>query len=955
MPPQPDPQPLVGRSSELADLVDRATGGTSSVVLLGGDAGVGKTRLLTELCARAADEGVRVLVGHCLDLGESGSPYLPVREMFDRLQLEEPQTATELAVAYPPLGPLFPSGPAAEDVSLGDFFEAVHDAFAHLGEARSLLVVVEDAHWADRSTRDLLTFLLSRQVDQPVTIVVSYRADDLHRRHPLRKHLAEWSRLPRVTRVVLPPLVDAEMRGLVTGLRPQLGAAVDAIVARADGNPFFAEELLAAHELGEPGLPEDLADLLLIRVDALDDDARAVVRAASVAARNVTHDVLGPVTGLSAGAVDSGLRAALDAHVLTPAGGGYHFRHALLGEAVYDDLLPGECVRLHSRFVEILREAELPGAAAALAHHARAAGQREVAVEAAIHAGDEALSGAGPADAAAHFQDALTLLAEGVEALSGTCSTFEVTLRAARALVLATDPHRALELLHAIDVDGLDDEQYGRLAHRIADAQQVTDLPESLVAMLDGALSRQGPVSELRARLLAKLARAYLDDDEFDRAAEVADEAGHLARELDLPEVTADAMTTLARLDGVAGHRDKSLHRLAEVITAAQAAGDVEAELRGRHQRHRVMERLDDHVGAREEAVAAVERAAEIDAATTPFAVDTRSMAAHYAVVTGEWELADRLLDLSGLRLPESSFTAVMRAVGMQLAAARGQDEQVLAGVTALRPMLNREMMVGVQGVAAGVDVLGRQGDVEAMLALHDELVQTIRQVWNLRTFDARIRLAAIAIGHLATARIAGGEPSDRVTDLADAAEKVATTRRDESVLGLESRAWLARARAERARHEWGGEGAPVAELLDLSQAVVDLMVQARFPYHEAWARVRLAEVLAASGAQADAREQVSLARAIGTRLGASPILDAVGRRGTPPAALARPGEVALTPREREVLTLVARGLTNGEIARDLFISTKTASVHVSNILAKLGVSTRTEAAARATANGLLD
>lgn len=965
-------RPLVGRMSELEDLVGRATGGTSSVVLLGGDAGVGKTRLLTELTTTAHDSGVRVLLGRCLDLGESGSPYLPLSEMFDRLQTQEPEIVHELAQARPPLGAVLPAGLGSDQVDPGAFFEAVHDALTHLGETQPLLVVVEDAHWADRSTRELLTFLLSRQIPESVTIVISYRADDLHRRHPLRRHLAEWSRLPAVSRLALAPLGDTDMRGLLAGLRPELGAAADTIVARADGNPFFAEELLAAHDLGDGGLPEDLADLLLLRVDALGDGPRTAVRALSAGLQCSGHALLTSVTDLDPDALDHALRAALDARVLTISEGGYAFRHALLGEAVYDDLLPGERVRIHRQFVEALQHREFSGGTAALAHHARAAGIRDVAVAAAIRAGDEAMAAAGPADAAALYQDALTLLAENPDVeLSPELTPFEITLRAAAALIAASDPYRALDLLDELSTDDLDAERHGRLAIRIAEARLLIDYPESLVPSLEAAIARQDRSSEVYAVLQAKLARARFSDDDFDGASEAADEASRLARELGLPSVAADALTTLARLDDFAGHGDRSLRRLDQVIADAAASHDIEAELRGRHQRHRVRARLDDHLGARDEAVAVVRRAVQLGAETTPFAVDARMLAAQFAVMTGDWPLADEMLDLRGLRLPESPLTAVMRSVGMGLAAARGQDETVLAGLAAVtaplpgtadsparsvRSMLTREMMVGVQGGAAAIDVLGRQGQVEQMLTVHDEVVSTIQEIWVMSHFDARIRISAIVIGHLASARLAGGPPSERVAELAEVAETVAHTRRDESVLGLESRAWLARARAERARHDWGGAGAPGEEVLDLLRTAVHLMVEARSPYEEAWTRIRLAEALAGAGDQAGARDQVQVAREIGLRLGSSPLLDRVGRRGTAPVAPAASStRPELTPREREVLVLVARGRTNGEIAKALFISAKTASVHVSNILAKLGVGSRTEAAAMATREGMVD
>ena len=164
-------------------------------------------------------------------------------------------------------------------------------------------------------------------------------------------------------------------------------------MARAEGNAFFVEELTAA--AAEPGtwVPADLADVLLVRLDRLDDDARQVVRTASASGRRVGHDVLAATSGLDADALDEGLRQAVEMNVLVAERGGYAFRHALLGEAVYDDLLPGERARLHTAYVTALEGGSARGTAAELARHARLAMNREAAVSASVRAGNEAAGG----------------------------------------------------------------------------------------------------------------------------------------------------------------------------------------------------------------------------------------------------------------------------------------------------------------------------------------------------------------------------------------------------------------------------------------------------------------------------------------------------------------------------------------------------------------------------------
>ncbi len=334
---------------QLADLVG-AGDIAGGAVLLGGDAGAGKSRLVAELSARVAGDGWRVLDGHCLDFGDSSPPYLPFSEALGRLAAESPRDTESLVETNPAIAGLLPahrlltdSDNAPAPTGRAALFDAVHNALTQLSEDAPLLLIVEDLHWADQSTRDLLRVLFTRQFSSPVAILATYRSDDLHRRHPLRGALAEWVRLPTVSRLQSRPLNDAEARQLIDALHPEPlpKREVKQILARAEGNPFFIEELVAATEVGGGALPTDLADLLLVRLEQLDAAGQLAVRAAAVSGRRVSHTLLAHGTDLNAGALEDALRAAVEANILVAlSGDGYAFRHALLGEAIYRTCSP---------------------------------------------------------------------------------------------------------------------------------------------------------------------------------------------------------------------------------------------------------------------------------------------------------------------------------------------------------------------------------------------------------------------------------------------------------------------------------------------------------------------------------------------------------------------------------------------------------------------------------------
>ncbi len=1023
---------LVGRDIELDELASitgvrrapseasegsEASGAAPQHVVLGGDAGVGKSRLLRALREQAREAGWRDIVGHCLDFGDSALPYLPFTEIIGRLVGEAPDLVGPVVAAHPALARLLPgqrlrSGEApVSDGHLGgdraaevtsnrtQLFEGVRACFEALGSQAPLLVIIEDAHWADQASRELVTFLLTREFTHPVALVVSFRSDDVHRRHPLRTTVAEWARIPGVTRVQLAPLADDSVRALVAALHPAPLRQEDlrTIVARADGNPFFTEELVSAAQEGGHALPDDLAELLLVRLDRLDESTRSVVRAASAAGRRVSHELLSRVIrlvsasgSLSVDALDLALRQAVDSHVLLPSReDSYAFRHALLAEAVYDDLLPGERVRLHAAYVTVLRSGEVPSTAAELARHARAARDLPTAVSASIEAGDEAMEVGAPEEAARHYQLALELVArpggtssDGQPLLAASGGSGDtggsgddvdddpvvtLAIKASSALAASGDPARGLKLLLA------------HLAELPPDSATRTPLVRARLLIgivgqlfltesdVDGlAMTREAMLlvpdepSRLRAAVLSAHAKATTYRVGNDQGARFAMAALDMARSLRLPMVAAEAETTLAKIDDNTGDLDAALARLGDVIARARADHDINAELRAMHLMGNLNYTTGAFPAALETYAAADRRARETGRPWGPYGLDARALAAHTAYLTGSWDEALRLADTTG-QAPPPVPEATLAAVRLCVLAGRGEPSDDL--VAATRPAWERDGMVATMAAGATIDLHGDAHDVERAVADHDEVMATLARLWPGERIWVQIRLSALVLGQLAShaPRIATGDLvrfGASGTRFVEAGADV-WDRFDLDVPNrLEARAWRDRAIAEHHRLRWlTGLDAPTeAALVDAWRRAVASFEDFGHVFEIARSQARLAAVLRAVGEVDEARALGAAARGTARRLGAEPLLLELRGLGgaTARSASTDPAPAALTGREREILVLVAQGRSNADIGRLLFISGKTVSVHVSNVMAKLGAGGRTEAVALARRSGLL-
>src|SRR5215470_8407247 len=971
---------LVGRAAEfgrLTRVLDLAAAEEPMVALVSGDAGMGKTRLVAELATVAAARGFMVLSGRCAELGDS-VPYLPLADALRSAAHTSPALADAIA-ARPVLGMLLPDRDNAElaggevtGMARQQLFGAVLGMLAELADKTPVLLVLEDMHWADRSTRDLLTFLSRVLHRERVAVIATYRTDDLHRSHPLRAVAAELLRLPSVSAVEVGPLHDEAMAEHLTALAqyPLEAAELEAIIRRAEGNTYYAEELLAASACGT-GLPAGLAELLLARLQRLSAAGQQVVHAAAVAGRRVDDDLVRQACGLDEPEYEQAVREAVANQLLVPDGEeGYAFRHALLREAAYADLLPGERTRLHARLAELLsdevRLSSVPGTAAELAHHRLASHDIPGAFSASVRAGQEADRLAAPAEAHRHFDQALALWdrVTDPEKLAGMQRGW-LAFGSATSAAASGDLHRAVQQLHRMLAYITTDEDpvlVSRANERLAYYLLEIDQHAAAVAAARAAIDAlpEEPARWERARSLATYAQTLLTADDLSPAKTWALAARDAAQAADALSPEADALVTLGLLEERGGRTTEAIELFTQAHRHAEEARVLSVRLRAAFQLARINLERGDLDQASATAHQGLALAAEAGLLLAPYGLDLQYL--HYLAHfnDGDWDHAQQVADGFPVRVT-TDREAVLSAMALFIDVAQG-NARVTERRTWLEPFWPTERFSAYLSHSLLAEHALWRGDTATALA---EVADAIKpQVERSGYGPQLIRVAAVGLAAQADracqARLAGDAAAEQAAVegarmlIETARRGAAYPRRPSWVLGVDGRAWLARAEAEWLRGQ--GDNDPAAW-----RAVLETFGPA-FVYEAARSRWRLAGALLEAGHRDEAQEEWRQAIEVAERLGARPLraaLTDLGRRGrlTRDDEQGGRGPVSplggLTAREQEVLRLLAAGRSNREIAAELFIAPKTASVHVSNILGKLHAATRTEAAAIAHAEGI--
>ena len=935
---------FVGRVGELAELdraLQSAAAGVGASALIAGEAGIGKTRLVSELAARADERGFEVLLGRSIDLVGTELPYQPFLE------------------ALRPLGPL----PQIDPGTAGSQLRLFQDTLALLSDHTAgapVLLVLEDVHWADSSTLDLFVFLAYNVAGHRLLLVATYRPDELSSTDRMGRVAAAVRRSGSGLVLELGPLDRDEIRALLAahGAAPQPAALSDAVVARCEGNPFFAEELLAAtrddDRRGE--LPRGLRELLLARVAQLDSPTQGLLRLAAAAGRDVGYELLRALARRPEPDVRDSLRQAVDHGVLVAveATGRFSFRHALLAEAVYSTILPGEREELHGQLAEELARARAasPGE---LAPHWAAAGRSAEALAASIEAARQAEAVFGLAEAHAHLERALALWPVVPEAaeiagldLAALCTW---TADLARLLGAAL---RALELTRrAIELVGAGDPHRAAVLHvALGEDLAATDSSDAVLAPLERAveLVSAEPPSPERAYALGSLAGGLMMACRHRESMELAEQALALARDVGAPESEVRALTVLGVDLARLGRGEEGISYLHQALRLAEDIGD-------RLGLERAYVNFTDtlmRVGRPRESARLGEAGLDAMRRCGIHSTLVISNTIEALLAIGDWDAADRL-SAAALRSDTTDFPDWLLVLRAAVEIGRGELDAARAHIEAASATPREDHQFGLYDSYVAELPLSERRWADADAVVQEGLAHAGQR----EAAHIRVQLCAKGLReHAELAAIARARrDADGLRDQLGRARKLLNVARraaaETSATTPDADGWLLLAEAEHLRGR--AEARPKA----WAQAATNWDELERPPL-AAYCRWRESEALAGSGAsRLEASTPLRNARSVAARIGANPLLreiELLAERArldvTPPGPASgdrEPGHaeaLGLTPREADVLTLLARGYTNREIAVELVISVKTASVHVSHILQKLNAPNRFEASA---------
>jgi DNA-binding CsgD family transcriptional regulator len=950
---------FVGRERErtaLRQQLDAAIGGHGSLVLIGGEAGIGKTALAETVCREAAEQDALVLTGHCYDLAET-PPYGPWVELF--AQYRSTGDLPSLPDAFAQRGTV---GAVESQAAL---FLAVQDFFAALAQRQPLVLLLDDLHWADPASLDLLRSLARTLARLPILLLVTYRADELTRRHPLYQLLPLLERESAATRLDLQRLAVDAVRALVAARYSLLDADRDRLVMyllhRAEGNAFFTLQLLRALEEGDalrPDAPDSwlVGDLERIhvplalrqvidgRVARLNEDSQSLLAVAAVIGQEVPLDLWGTVTERDEDALLAVVEQAMTARIVEATEDGTHVRfvHALIREALYEGISAVRRRRLHARVGEILIATDSPDPDVVV-QHLRWAGDARL-VEWLITAGQRAQRAIADATAVARYEEAWSLLATAPPTAAQFIVLYELaTLRRLRRDGIAY-AEEAVAVARRLSEPRLEAAALARLASN-----------RTYVESLAAGLVEQ----ERAAALLATLPdgathwfRAYPGASLIEQATM----RGHLAQTLALLGRYADAAALdmdagftsanqlIGRLLCAAVRGDPVAARAATPVFLARQGPRDQASIGGllSLELAHVLIPYEADNAAEVRRVAAAAVAAGTQVGEEILVLPPRAFVMEALIVQGEWDEAWSLLLAVRGRLHSAPLnlaigpqvSLLVRGRGGPAVAAEFVGEILPAGPATGPGRAPFRLALGLQEAAAVLALdAGDLPGARAWLETHDRWL-----AWNGAVLGR-------SEGHALWAQYY------RQLEDSDTAHRHAERALAHAAEPRQPLALLAAHRLLGALATDGRRFADAQTHLDAALALADACEAL---YERALTFLALATLRLATGDTQAARTLLEDARAICAHLGAGPALARanalLAQLATTPSSAYPAG---LSAREVEVLRLVAQGMTDRQVAEALFLSTRTINQHLRSIYNKLGVSSRAAATHFAVERGI--